>query len=111
MKDWRGLNIDEEPSRDVDLEALRKLLEVHELTNAGEVTAFESMRHSLENGREMLSERQRAWVMEALSRFEVAGYENLVSRGLVSAETKVATLPCLRPEALPKRPPPRRRDE
>jgi hypothetical protein len=111
MKDWRGRNLDEKPSRGKDLEALRKLL-ADGIANAAWRDAFSSMLHSLEHGeRVMLSERQREWVMSVLDEIEPSGYENLVSRGLVSGRTKVETLPMLRSENLPKRPPTRRRDD
>lgn len=106
MRDWRGIDVDEKPSRSKDLETLRKLLNVYKLTSDIEVGAFTSMRDDLESNRyHMLTARQRAWAMGALSRFEGAQYENLVSRGIVSGETKVPTIPVLRRENLPKKPP------
>jgi hypothetical protein len=113
MRDWRGKSVDETPSRERDLEDLNVLLDKHLAALVDkEVEAFVSMLGDLETGRfELLTEKQRAWVKSRLDKLGVAQYENLVSRGLVSAETKVPTIDLLKRENLPRKPPPRRRGD
>ena len=100
--------------RDEDLRKLGELLTDHvgDLTDA-EAEAFASMRFDLTAGLRgeqfhQLTEKQRHWVDVVYERFSPQ-YENLVSRGLVPRGREVLTPPVL--QNLPKRPPPRRRDD
>lgn len=89
-----------------DRRALKALLERDDLRDADR-EAFESMLDSLDDYDE-LTHDQRQWVQRASGETAEGDYANLVSSGKVSPITKVATLPILRPENLPKKPPPRK---
>lgn len=105
--------------RDDDLSLLNELLNDHadELTEV-ETEAFASMRFDLQayGGMEIpskgkfqqLTEKQRQWVTSVHARV-VPDYANMWSRGLVPRGREVPTPAVL--QNLPKRPPPRRRDD
>ena len=103
--------------RDDDLRMLATLLDDHleELSEA-EVEAFADMRFNMtayekvggQDHRRQLSAKQRQWVTSVHERL-VPQYANLVSRGLVPRGREVPTPPVL--QNLPKKPPPRRRDD
>lgn len=108
--------------RDADLQLLDELLTKHadEITD-DETEAFASMRFDLqayrgilgeasESGRrfQTLTERQRSWAAAVRERV-APQYQNLISSGAAPRGREVPTPAIL--QNLPKRPPPRRRDD
>lgn len=92
-----------------DLEMLNSLLNNHvdEISDA-ETEAFSDMRWSILVHHFSLTSKQREWVVSVYERI-VPQYANLVSRGLVPRGKEVPMPPAL--QNLPKRPPPRKRDD
>lgn len=107
-KPFKPVDYSSSPSRGpADRRMLRALLERDDLRDADR-EAFESMLASLDDYDELTFD-QRAWVQRASGETAEGDYVNLVSSGAVSSKTSVETLPMLRPENLPKKPPPRRK--
>jgi hypothetical protein len=110
MRDWRAK---EEPSRAQDIADLERLVGANsallEKLTDKEVEAFADMLYTVRLHKPMLTEKQRAWVKEKLNSLDVPQYENLISRGLVDGKSKVETIPALRRENLPMKPPPKRK--
>lgn len=74
----------------------------------GERDAFESMAHALRRGGKgaVLSSKQRVWLDDVAKRLDLAAAcENAFSSGKVRAGKPVETIPCLRRENLPMKPP------
>jgi hypothetical protein len=102
--------------REEDLKMLRDILaaspnEEEELRFNARV--FREWLESLE-ARKMyaLSTKQRAWLRDSFEKvIGTPQYENLVSRGLVPRGREVPLPPVLDPRYLPKKPPPRRRND
>ena len=99
--------------RDADLRALNELLDEHadQLTDR-ETEAFASMRLDMTGytvgNQDQLTERQREWVKLAHERICGKPLTRLTA-GEIPRGREVATPPVL--QNLPKRPPPRRREE
>lgn len=70
--------------------------------------AFQDMLEKLDANHRELSEKQRAWVKSALGDDLEPEYENLVSAGKVPRGKEVETIPALRRENLPLKPPGRK---
>jgi hypothetical protein len=85
-----------------DTELLQRALE-GELSD-DQREAFTDMLERVGRGGK-LTDKQRSWVKAVLDEPE---YENLVSAGKVPMGKPIETPAILRPENLPKRPPPRR---
>jgi len=97
-----------------DIEADRELLvSALESDDLSDVQKYivDDMYRRLDRGNRPLTDKQRAFVkaMIAKERSEPEPeYKNLVSSGLVPRGREVATIDLLKPENLPKRPPPRK---
>jgi len=92
-----------------DLEMLNELLDKHDdEMSVGEVESFADMRFVLKAHKRSLSPKQHEWVASVYERI-VPQYANLVSNGIAPRGKEVPTPPTL--QNLPKRPPPRKRED